>query len=83
MTAQRFTLVKGWVDTAGRTRTWKLIDAKGKIRAEMTCKSEAGEVIAALNMADILTRNCAKVGLCVVSHARYQVAEDEFNEWHE
>ena len=81
MKAQCYSLVPGRVDAAGQIRTWKLIDSRGKVRAEMTNKEYVGSVIAALNLARILIDNCAKVGMCVASHARCQCAEDEFNEF--
>ena len=81
MTEQRYRLVTGRVDPSGQIRTWKLLDLRGKVRAEMTCKEDVGTVIAALNLAHILTANCAKVGLCIEQQARYQHAEDEFNEF--
>lgn len=65
MTVRRFTLVKGWVDTAGRTRTWRLVDTKGKIRAEMTCKRDAAVVVESLCMADLLVSEAAKLGMII------------------
>jgi hypothetical protein len=67
MTVQRFKLVPGWIDTAGRTRTWRLVDATGRIRCEMTCKKDAGCVVEALNIADTLVANAAKVGIVIES----------------
>ncbi len=29
-------IVRGWIDTAGRCRTWKLLDANGETIAEIT-----------------------------------------------
>ena len=77
MSEQRFTLVPGWIDTAGRTRTWRLVDAKGKLRAEMTTKRDAGEVVAALNLAALLVQSCARSGHCIAEHARYQFSDDD------
>lgn len=63
MTVQRFRLVESWLDTARRVRTWKLVDERGRIRAEMTCKDDAALVIEALILADTLTANSMKVGI--------------------
>jgi hypothetical protein len=64
----------------GRTPTWKLVDSRGRVCAETTDRSLIGEMIAAKCMTAILVANCAKVGILPETYARYQHAEDEFNE---
>jgi hypothetical protein len=38
----------GWVDTAGRTRTWRLLEATGEVIAEVTRKRDALRLLARL-----------------------------------
>lgn len=70
MTVRRFTLIPGWIDTAGRTRTWKLVDARGQLRAEMTCKRDAETVVESLCMADLLIAQAAKTGMILPESLR-------------
>ena len=41
-------IVRGWIDTAGRCRTWRLLDANGEAIAEITTLKGARELFAAL-----------------------------------
>jgi hypothetical protein len=78
MQAQQFSVVPG---RTGAVPTWRLLDANGKQRAEMSYTGDVGLVVAALELSKILAANCARVGLLIECHARYQCAEDEFNEF--
>lgn len=44
-----YTVVPGWIDTAGRTRTWYILDPAGKRFAEITRKGVAGKLAAILS----------------------------------
>ncbi len=43
-------IVRGWIDTAGRCRTWKLIDGNGETIAEMTTLKGAREILRRLTL---------------------------------
>ena len=75
MTAQRYTVVQG------RYGRHILLDETGTVRGEATSLDLIPDLIAARQMAAILEANCANVGLLVSAHARYQCAEDEFDEF--
>lgn len=38
-------IVRGWIDTAGRCRTWRLLDANGETIAEVTTLKGAREIL--------------------------------------
>lgn len=44
-----FTFTIGWVDCAGRTRTWFLLDPNGKKVAEICTKRDVKRLIAMLS----------------------------------
>jgi len=80
MTVQGFIVQRGSIDTAGKWPCWKLLDASGKIVGQSTDPTYIGDLIAAKHLAALLTYNSARAGLLIVEHARYQVAEDCFND---
>jgi hypothetical protein len=43
-----YTLERGWIDTAGKTRTWKILAPDGQKVAEVTTKRDALRLIALL-----------------------------------
>ena len=43
-------IVKGWIDTAGRCRTWRLLDANGEAIAEITTLKGAREILRRLTL---------------------------------
>lgn len=45
-------IVRGWIDTAGRCRTWRLLDANGETIAEVTLKG-AREILRRLHYSRI------------------------------
>jgi len=75
-----FTVQRGSVDAAGKWPCWNLLDATGKIVGQTTHPAYIADLIAAKQLAALLVANCAKVGQCVAEHARYQIAEDCFND---
>jgi hypothetical protein len=58
-----------------------LLDETGKVQGETTNLDLIPDLIAAKQMAAILAVNCINVGLLIESQARYQCAEDEFDEF--
>jgi hypothetical protein len=75
MTAQRYTVVPG------RHGRHVLLDETGTVRGEATSLDLIPDLIAAKHMAAILAANCANVGLLIENQARYQCAEDEFDQF--
>ncbi len=43
------TTERGWIDTAGKTRTWALLDTNGRKIAEITTKQAAQDIADRLN----------------------------------
>ena len=44
-----YSIARGWIDTAGKTRTWFLLDPSGKRVAEVTTKRAAECLVALLS----------------------------------
>ncbi len=44
-----YTLERGWIDTADRCRTWKILGPDGKPVAEVTTKRGGERLLALLN----------------------------------
>ncbi len=78
MLAQRYTVVPG---RRGRVNTWRLLDETGTVRGEVSHPDLLPDLIEARHMAAVLEAVCAKTGLLIANHARYQCAEDEFDEF--
>ena len=79
MTVLHYSLVPAPV-RPGWPQLWRLLDANGKWRGEMSDPAFAPDMIAAFELAAIIAENCAKVGQLVEEAARYQCVEDEFND---
>lgn len=41
-------IVRGWIDTAGRCRTWRILDTQGNLIAEITTLKGAKTLLALL-----------------------------------
>jgi len=80
MTIRCYTLQRGSIDKAGKWPCWNLLDPTGKIVGQATDREGIGDLIAAKQLAALLAYNCALAGLLIAEHARYQVAEDLFND---
>jgi hypothetical protein len=56
----RYTTAPAWIDTAGRTRTWSLIDPEGRKMADITTKRDAeklAEVFNRIMQGELVTRS--------------------------
>jgi len=80
MTVQGFAVQPGSIDGAGKWACWNLVDHTGRIVGQTTDPAHIGDLIAGKQMAAILAHSLANVGLLESAHARYQVAEDAFND---
>ena len=80
MTVAGYTVAPGFIDPGKRQPCFDLIDHTGRIVGQSTDREGIPELIAAKQIAALLVANCAKVGLPIECHARYQVAEDAFND---
>jgi hypothetical protein len=49
-----YTMIRGWIDTADRCRTWKILTPSGEVLAEITTKR------ATLRLLDMLNGGAAK-----------------------
>jgi hypothetical protein len=78
MTAQLYTVVPS---KRGKVKTWTLLDATGHTRGESTDRNLLADLIETRELCSILAENCARVGILIQQQARYQCAEDEFNEF--
>jgi hypothetical protein len=78
MTAQLYTVVPF---QRGKVKTWKLLDATGRVRGESTDRNLLPDLIEAREVASILAAVCAQTGMLIEQQARYQCAEDEFDEF--
>ena len=64
----------------GKFPAWKLLDSTGRSCGLTTDRSLIPDMIEADQMVSLLTFNCALVGQLIENQARYQCAEDEFND---
>ena len=85
MTISGYTVVPGFIEPGScrvkhRQPCFNLVDHTGRIVGQSTDREGIRDLIAAKQMAAILAANCAKVGALEASYARYQVAEDCFND---
>jgi len=80
MTVAGYTVAPGFLDPGRRWPCFNLLDTSGKIVGQSTDREGIGDLIVAKQLAALIARNLANVGLQEASHARYQCAEDAFND---
>jgi hypothetical protein len=76
MTIESYSIVR-----SRQTGRWCLLDTTGRIRGETTDPDLIPDLIAAFQMAAILEAICARTGMLIQTQARYQCAEDEFDQF--
>jgi len=80
MTVRYYTVQPGFIDLGRRWPCWNLLDHTGRIVGQSTDRAGIDDLIVAKQLTALLAYNCTLAGLLIAEHARYQVAEDCFND---